>query len=225
MLIHIDKYKDRGLICTALMTTFILIKALFEEKCLKNKSHFKDKSSEDLPLELTTSRLKLRPFNAGDGDYLAALTSDPKVMAHFPSLLSRIESDAMLGKIMTLFNEQGWGIFAVEERQTAQFVGLVGLVEVNEAGFPRQPFIELTWRLHADFWGKGYAPEAAQVCIEYVFNTLDREEIYAYTSLGNTNSRRVMEKLGLVDLEEDFPHPRLSRCHPLSMHCLYQRKR
>ncbi len=46
------------------------------------------------------------------------------------------------------------------------------------------------------FWGYGYAIEANQKIIEYVFEELERESILAYTRPANIRSQHLLEKLG-----------------------------
>ena len=51
------------------------------------------------PRDLRTERLWLRRWLPGDLAPFAALNADPRVMEHFPALLSREESDAMAARI------------------------------------------------------------------------------------------------------------------------------
>ena len=91
-----------------------------------------------------------------------------------------------------------------------------------DSGIPNAPLVEVGWRLGAEFWGKGYAPEAARAALGYAFTTLGLEAVYAFTALPNRASRRVMEKIGMVDTGEDFDHPDLPEEHWLARHCLYR---
>ncbi len=75
----------------------------------------------------------------------------------------------------------------------------------------------------SQFWGKGYATEAAQAVVQYGFTVLHIPEIVAFTVPANTQSLRVMEKLGMHrDTHGDFAHPKLPIDHPLSHHVLYK---
>jgi RimJ/RimL family protein N-acetyltransferase len=79
------------------------------------------------------------------------------------------------------------------------------------------------WRLAASQWGRGYAPEGALAALAFGFHDLALEEIVSFTSVGNSRSRRVMEKLGMVRRpEDDFDHPALPPCSLLSRHVLYR---
>ena len=106
--------------------------------------------------ELRTERLILRRWLPSDSEPFAKLNADPLVMKHFPSTLSREESDAMVGRMEAHLTHYGFGFWAVEVPGTAPFVGFVGLVVPRfDAHFT--PCVEIGWRLSAEFWNRGYA--------------------------------------------------------------------
>lgn len=76
---------------------------------------------------LETSRLILRPWEAKDKASFAALNADPDVMRFFPAPLQRTESDNLAARFQEGITERGWGFWAVELKETHQFVGCVGL--------------------------------------------------------------------------------------------------
>src|ERR1019366_7275768 len=101
--------------------------------------------------------------------------------------------------------EAGICKWAVEAPGVAPFVGAVGLSRVKfEASFT--PAVEVAWRLHRNYWGRGYATEAARAAIEDGFTRIGLFEVVALTVLGNTASQRVMERLGMTRTIE-FDHP------------------
>lgn len=171
---------------------------------------------------MLTRRLILREWRDEDLAPFAALNADPRVMEFLPGLMSRAESDEMAERIRTHFREQGFGLWAVEVQGGADFIGFVGLnIPRFEAHFT--PCVEVGWRLSADHWGKGYAPEAARASLEYGFRELGLNEIVAITVPHNLKSRRVMEKIGMRhEPEGDFLHPNLPEGHPLQQHVLYR---
>jgi 3-dehydroquinate dehydratase/shikimate dehydrogenase len=175
-----------------------------------------------MPTSIATERLLLRPWRASDRAAFAALNADPRVMEWFPSPLAAAESDAMADSIEQRMEQQGgWGLWAVEVPSVADFIGFVGLNRADAT--LGRPAVEVGWRLAAEHWGRGYAPEAARASLAYGFETLDLEEIVAFTSTGNAKSRRVMEKIGMThDAHEDFDHPGVAEGHPLRRHVLYR---
>jgi 3-dehydroquinate dehydratase/shikimate dehydrogenase len=170
---------------------------------------------------ITTERLLLRPWRSSDRAPFAALNGDPRVMEWFPAPLTREQSDELADLIELRMEEQGYGMWAVEVPGVADFIGFVGL-NPADATLGR-PAIEVGWRLAAEHWGRGYAPEAALASLAYGFNTLDLAEIVSFTSVGNAKSRRVMEKIGMKhDPRDDFDNPRIPPGSPLVRHVLYR---
>lgn len=174
---------------------------------------------------LRTSRLILRSWRDDDLPLFAKLNADPRVMEHFPGVLTRAESDQLAARIIRHFAEHGFGLWAVEVPEVASFGGFVGLaVPQFEAHFT--PCVEIGWRLARHHWGRGYATEAAGAAMAFAFVELGLDEVVSFTSRGNRASRRVMEKLGMSHSpEDDFDHPCLAPGHPLQLHVLYRLRR
>ncbi len=175
--------------------------------------------------ELRTARLRLRAWRDDDLEAFAALNADPVVMEHFPAPLTREESDAFVEIVQQRWRDGGPSWWAVEVVEGAPFIGFVGLSTVHfDAAFT--PAVEVGWRLAREHWGRGYAPEAARAAIGHGFDVLGLDEIVSFTVPANTNSRRVMEKVGMRrDPDGDFVHPALPDGHPLGPHVLYRIRR
>lgn len=175
-----------------------------------------------VPLELRTERLILRRWRPEDREALAAMNEDPRVMEHFPTTLSREESDANYARIKAHFEQHGYGLWAAELLGVAPFVGFVGLaIPRFEAHFT--PCVEIGWRLAAEYWGSGLATEGARAALAFGFESLDLAEIVSFTATANHRSRRVMEKLGMIhEPSKDFDHPLLPAGHRLSRHVYYR---
>jgi ribosomal-protein-alanine N-acetyltransferase len=171
---------------------------------------------------LTTSRLLLRPWREADLPAFAALNADPRVMEFFPKRLDSAESDALAAGIRASCDLRGFGLWAVEIRDAAPFIGFVGLsVPRFEAHFT--PCIEIGWRLASEYWHRGYAIEAARAAARFAFEQLELDEIVSFTTVKNVRSRRVMERLGMSrGAADDFDHPLLPAGHPLHRHVLYR---
>ena len=171
---------------------------------------------------LETERLLLRRWRSSDEEPFAALNGDREVMEHFPSVLTRAESDAMIADLEARFERQGYGLWAVEVRATGEMIGFVGLnLPAFEAHF--MPAVEVGWRLSRSAWGHGYATEAARASLSYGFSEAGLDEIVAMTTTTNSRSAAVMERLGMRrDPADDFDHPRIERGHPLRRHILYR---
>ena len=171
---------------------------------------------------LETPRLILRRWRDSDREPFARLNADPRVMEHFPALLTREESDAGVDRVQAHFDRHGFGLFAAELREDGSFLGFIGLA-VPDFAAPFTPCVEIGWRLSADYWGRGLATEGAREALRHGFEDLRLPEIVSFTVPGNVRSRRVMEKLGMThDPADDFDHPSLPEGHPFRRHVLYR---
>ncbi|MFZ2050054.1 MAG: GNAT family N-acetyltransferase [Solirubrobacteraceae bacterium] len=174
---------------------------------------------------LQTDRLLLRRWHKQDLIPFAQMNADPVVMEHFPSTLSAAESTALATRIEDCFAQRGYGLWAVEVPGQAPFIGFVGLWPVR-LELPFGPAVEVGWRLAHDFWGHGYATEAAEAAIAFGFQEVGLEEVVSYTAQVNTRSRRVMERLGMSrDPTEDFEHPLVPQDSLLRRHVLFRLRR
>jgi RimJ/RimL family protein N-acetyltransferase len=174
---------------------------------------------------LRTARLELRPWSESDLAPFAALNADPVVMEHFPSTLSREQSDALVRRIEADMRERGYGLWAVELLDQGTLIGFIGLNPVPNT-MPFAPAVEVGWRLAKRFWGQGLAREGAQASLHYAFDALELDEVVSFTAAGNGRSRALMERLGMHrDPSEDFAHPALAPDHRLSHHVLYRLSR
>ena len=171
---------------------------------------------------IKTPRLVLREWRDADTDPFAALCADPRVMEYFPSVMDPGASAAQVARYRAHFAEHGFGFWAIEVPGVADYVGMCGLQHVRfQARFT--PCVEIGWRLAHEFWGRGYAPEAARAALDYAFTTLGLSEVVAFTTVKNARSRRVMEKIGMTyDPADDFDHPSLPAGHPILRHVLYR---
>jgi ribosomal-protein-alanine N-acetyltransferase len=150
------------------------------------------------------------------------MNADPRVMEYFPAPLTRAESDALLDELGRRFDARGFGLWALERRDSGAFIGFTGLVAVPWAAH-FTPAIEVGWRLVADTWGNGYATEAAREAVRFGFEEAALDEIVSFTVPANDRSRAVMERLGMTyDPADDFDHPRLPEGHELRRHVLYR---
>ncbi|NDV23603.1 GNAT family N-acetyltransferase [Desulfovibrio sp. JC022] len=171
-----------------------------------------------------TKRLILRGWKPSDYAPLARINADPDVMRYFYAPLSKAESDANADAINALIEERGWGFWAVEIPGVAPFIGFVGL-HVPIVKLPFSPCVEVGWRLDKQFWGHGYATEAARFALNYGFTELDLDEIVAFTAIENSPSQAVMKRLGMAYNSETFEHPSVPRNSSLRKHVLYRMTR
>ena len=175
----------------------------------------------DVPT-LDTPRLTLRAWHDDDRLVFAAMNADPHVMEHFPRPLTLEESNAFVDRIIEHWR-RGFGLWAVERRDSGTFIGFVGFSQPAwSASFT--PCVEIGWRLTSSAWGQGLATEGATAALAWARDHVDfpRGEVVSFTTVANARSRRVMEKLGMThDESADFDHPLLPEW-PQRRHVLYR---
>jgi ribosomal-protein-alanine N-acetyltransferase len=169
-----------------------------------------------------TERLIMRAWRDDDLAPFAALNADPVVMEHFPSTLTRQESDALVTRITAQLETLGYGLWALEVRETGRFIGFTGLaLQTFPAAFT--PAVEVGWRLEQAAWGSGYATEAALAALDYGFDVAGLDEIVSMTTKTNLRSQRVMRRIGMThDPADDFDHPNVPEGHRVRPHVLYR---
>jgi ribosomal-protein-alanine N-acetyltransferase len=172
-------------------------------------------------MELRTDRLLLRRWQDADREPFAALNADPVVMEFFPRCPTRAESDDLVDRIEATFDREGFGLWAVEV-EDGRFAGFVGLWPTPPA-LPFSPAVEVGWRLAQHAWGRGVATEAARAALADGWDRLGLRDVVSMTSVINTRSQAVMQKLGMTrDPADDFEMPQIPEGHPLRDHVLYR---
>jgi len=143
-------------------------------------------------ITLETDRLKLRGWRNEDFDAYAELCADPEVMRFIGGKpLDALEAWRHFAFHVGHWELRGYGHWVVEEKSTGKLVGRVGFL--NPVGWPA---FEIGWTLKREFWGKGYASEAARRALPYGFNELDQPHIISLIHPENKASIHVAERLG-----------------------------
>jgi RimJ/RimL family protein N-acetyltransferase len=173
--------------------------------------------------EIRTARLVMRRWREPDREPFAALNADPEVMRYFPAVQDRAASDAFVDRIGARFAEQGFGLWALEIRDSGQFVGFTGLNPMPE-GVPGEGGYEVGWRLARQAWHQGYATEAARAALDVAFRGVGLAEIWSMTAVLNTPSQAVMKRLGMSPYAT-FDHPNVPAGHPVRPHVVYRIER
>lgn len=173
-------------------------------------------------VHIETDRLFLRDWADADAAPFAVINADPAVMEFFTKALDRAASDAFLARIREDLGRDGYGLYAVEVKDTGAFVGFTGLARPAFAA-PFMPAIEIGWRLARRAWGQGFASEAAGAVIDHAFGSVGLAALVSFTAEWNRRSRSVMEKIGMThDPAGDFIHPGLPAGHKLARQVLYR---
>ena len=141
--------------------------------------------------ELSTPRLRLTSVEPADAQFVLEILNDPGWLANIGDRGVRTLEQAH-GYIVDRFAGKAWWV--VRERVSGEPAGLCGVV-------PTRPGLEtpdLGYAFLARHSGKGYATEAAQAVLDHARGPLGIARLAAITTLANTPSQRVLEKLGFV---------------------------
>jgi ribosomal-protein-alanine N-acetyltransferase len=168
---------------------------------------------------LETPRLRLRDWEEEDLKPFSRLNADEQVMRYFPKTLSPEETAAFYRTIVSEFLKCGFGLYAVEVKESKEFIGFIGFHRATfESDFT--PCVEIGWRLKKEAWGRGYATEGAAACLRYGLTELGLDDVYSFTAEVNEPSKNVMRKIGM-SFVKTFAHPRVESSSPLSKHVLF----
>jgi RimJ/RimL family protein N-acetyltransferase len=129
----------------------------------------------------------------------------------------------MMDDLKANISRDGYGFTALEIKQTAECIGFCGLADAHAEEGLKTGGVEIGWRLAPQYWGKGYATEAAKRLLRFGFEELALEEIISFAVKGNQKSFAIMERLGMKhDKANDFDHTRVPDTHPhLKSHLYY----
>jgi [ribosomal protein S5]-alanine N-acetyltransferase len=152
---------------------------------------------------LTTDRLVLRPLAEDDLEALASYYADPEVMRFVGGggALARDETAASLARMMRFFEGNGYGQWAVVEREHGAFLGRAGILQWPDLGDSGET--EIGYLLGRSHWGHGYATEAARASRDHALEVLGRRRLISLIDHDNERSARVAIKLGMTH-EDDI---------------------
>ena len=150
-----------------------------------------------MALMLETDRLLLRNWEEQDFAPYHAMNNDPVVCEYFPDLQTEAQSRRVIARYREQEQREGYSFQPLIERATGAFIGDIGLARVKfDAEF--QGATEIGWMMQREFWGRGYATEMARALLDHAFTVLGLPEVVAFTVPANALSRRVMERLAMV---------------------------
>ncbi len=168
--------------------------------------------------EIHTPRLLLRRWDDSDLGPMADINADPEVMRWIRdgSVRDLDGTAADIERWEEEWDEEGFGLFAVELLGSGELIGFTGL-SVPEFLPEVLPAVEIGWRLGRQFWGQGYASEAAHAALEFALEDRGLDRVISISRIGNDASENVMRKLGMVP-ERDTVHPQYG--HPMRVHAI-----
>ncbi|MDR7371136.1 GNAT family N-acetyltransferase [Flavobacterium aquidurense] len=148
---------------------------------------------------IETERLLLRELELSDAEGMFELDSNPNVHIFVGKKpVKHIdESRASIEYIQQQYKDFGIGRWAVILKETNEFLGWSGIKFITNEMNNHKDFYEIGYRFIEKYWGKGYATEAGKAFVNYAFNEMNVDALYASADEGNENSRKILEKLGM----------------------------
>jgi len=142
---------------------------------------------------LETLRLVLRAFSPSDVEPYARMMADPEVCRFLGDgkPLDRADAWRQLTQIIGHWELRGFGLWAVEERETRQLVGRIGCYEPE--GWPG---FEIGYALAREACGRGFAREGVAAALAYARRELGRDDIISLIRPANRASIAVAEHFG-----------------------------
>lgn len=152
-----------------------------------------------------TERLILRRFKDEDTEPFYDIMKKPIVTKYLGSGEGKTWEDVkrILNSFEKHWTEKGYGVFAVEEKESGKLMRYSGLRFLEEAGKT-----EIMYAFDDEFWGKGFATEAAEKVMKYAKENTELSDLIALAYPENIGSKRVIEKIGFeyIDQREFFGH-------------------
>ncbi|WP_425831983.1 GNAT family N-acetyltransferase [Streptomyces fractus] len=149
--------------------------------------------------EIRTPRLLLRRWLPDDDlAPLSEIQADPAVMRRIGDGAPRSLDDTAedIERWEEEWDDEGFGLFAVELLGSGELAGAVGLY-VPDAPAQVAGHVGIQWRLARQFWGQGYASEAAQATLEFALQDRGIDRVVAVAAEDDASSAKVVHKLGM----------------------------
>jgi RimJ/RimL family protein N-acetyltransferase len=144
---------------------------------------------------VTTERLRLRAFRAGDLDPYAAMQANPEVMRHLVTgrTSTRVEVWRTMATSLGAWVLRGYGMWACERSDGGAFIGSIGIFHPLDWPEP-----EIAYSLDQPYWGQGFATEASGAARNWLFAHFSLPRAASFIRRDNHASKRVAAKLGAV---------------------------
>lgn len=157
------------------------------------------KESLDYPA-IETDRLFLRMFEAKDLEAAYLLFNDSDVQKYLSpkNRRTRQQLKVLLKNAVRYWREKGFGLWCVTEKHIGEMIGYCGFQNFDETGE-----VEIVFGFLKEHWGRGFATEAATVCLQFGFEKLNFKKIFAATNPENVASLRVLEKAEMTFVKNE----------------------
>lgn len=144
-----------------------------------------------------TPRLIIREFLLREEEIYLNHFNDEEVCQFIPKRTREERVNIFLSALVNYISNKQLGIWGMFDKATGEFVGSCLLRFFNT----EMDKIELGYSLEKKYWGKGLASEMAKAMVAYAFEHNKAAEVVAVTDIANIPSQRVLEKAGLIRVE------------------------
>lgn len=152
---------------------------------------------------LQTQRLYLREMTQADYADLCEILQDEKTMYAYEHAFSDEEAHEWLNKQISRYENDGFGLWAVIDKEREIFLGQCGITWQNCDG---ENVPEIGYLFKRKYWHNGYAAEAARGCVKYAFDTLGFDKIYSIIRDNNYASQNVARRNGMKIVKTFVKH-------------------
>ena len=160
---------------------------------------------------IETNRLTLRQLTPDDAEFILKLFNEPSWLRFIGDKGVKTVEDArsyILNGPVEMYSRLGFGLYLVELKEGLS-IGMCGLIKRDAL-----EDVDIGFAFLPEYWGKGYAYEAADAVMSYAASVLNLKRIVAITSVDNDSSAKLLEKLGfsferMIKLSPESPEIKL----------------
>ena len=148
---------------------------------------------------IETKRLILREYTPDDFAELYEILSDKENMSHYPKAYDEKGTKRWLEWSFDNYGKYGFGLWAIELKETGRFIGDCGITMQNIDG---EALPEIGYHIHKSYWRQGYAKEAASAVRDWCFNNTRFDAVYSYMTHANIPSYSTAASVGMKKIKE-----------------------
>ena len=146
-----------------------------------------------------TQNLIYRKITLDDAEEIYELDSNAEVHRYLGNkpIQSLDKAKEIIEYIISQYEINGIGRYAVIEKKSGDFVGWTGLKLEDKETNGYVNYYDIGYRFIPRFWGKGYGYESAKFWFDYGFDELRLDKICGAAHIENIGSNKILQKIGL----------------------------
>ncbi|AWE07517.1 N-acetyltransferase [Lysinibacillus sp. 2017] len=149
-------------------------------------------------LKLSTKRLRFERYDMSDLQNVIQLVTNPEIMKYIGD--GNVKDETYAVQLIERMQQQyknfdDYGLHKLIHKDTGAFIGHAGIVaQIIDDAFE----LELGYWIEQEFWGNGYAFEAAQALANYANKEMWLERYVSAIQVGNEASKAIALKNGMA---------------------------